>query len=64
MSKKVKQNLKDKNNKSFENLEKNTLKPSKELLDALQEGEDIINGKIKVKGYHNVKEMLEDIINN
>ena len=39
------------------------LRPNKELLDALQEGEDIINGKIKVKGYHNVKQMFEDILN-
>ena len=38
-------------------------RPNKELLDALQEGEDIINGKIKVKGYHNVKQMFEDILN-
>ncbi len=41
----------------------NNLKPTKELLEAIQEGEDIIKGKIKVKGYHNVKEMLKDIIN-
>ena len=41
----------------------NNLEPTKELLDALQEGEDILNGKIKAKGYHNVKEMFEDIIN-
>ena len=38
-------------------------KPSKELLEALQEGEDILNGKIKTKGYHNVKKMFEDIEN-
>ena len=38
-------------------------KPSKELLEALQEGEDILNGKIKTKGYHNVNEMIEDILN-
>lgn len=37
-------------------------KPSKELLEALQEGEDILNGKIKTKGYHNVRKMIEDII--
>ncbi len=29
-------------------------KPSKELLEALQEGEDILNGKIQATGYHNV----------
>ena len=38
-------------------------KPSKELLEALQEGEDILNGKINVKGYHNVRKMFEDILN-
>ncbi len=38
-------------------------KPSKELLEALQEGEDILNGKIKTKGYHNVEEMFKDILN-
>ena len=29
-------------------------RPSKELLEALQEGEDILNGKIKAKGYTNM----------
>ena len=38
-------------------------KPNKELLEALQEGEDILNGKIKAKGYHNIKKMFEDILN-
>lgn len=38
-------------------------KPSKDLLEALQEGEDILNGKIQAKGYHNVRKMFEDIIN-
>ncbi len=38
-------------------------KPNKELIEALQEGEDILNGKIQVKGYHNVRKMFEDIIN-
>jgi len=38
-------------------------KPSKELLEALQEGEDILNGKIQATGYHNVRKMVEDIIN-
>ena len=37
--------------------------PTKELLEAIQEGEDILDGKIKTKGYHNVKKMFEDIIN-
>ena len=39
------------------------LEPTKELLDAIQEGDDILIGRIKVKGYHNVKEMFKDIIN-
>lgn len=38
-------------------------KPSKELLEALQEGEDILNGKIKAKGYNNMYELLEDLKN-
>ncbi len=36
-------------------------KPSKELLEALKEGEDILNGKIKTKKYHNAKELIEDL---
>ena len=36
-------------------------KPSKELLEALQEGEDILNGKIKAKSYNNMYEMMEDL---
>ncbi len=38
-------------------------KPNKELLEALQEGEDILNGKIKTKRYHSVKELIEDLEN-
>ena len=38
-------------------------KPNNELLEALKEGEDILSGKKKVKSYHNVKEMFEDILN-
>ena len=38
-------------------------KPGKELIAALQEGEDIINGKIKTKSYHSVKELIEDLEN-
>lgn len=38
-------------------------KPSKELLEAIKEGEDILSGKIPSKGYHNVNEMIEDILN-
>ncbi len=37
-------------------------RPSKELLEALQEGENILNGKIQATGYHNVRKMFEDII--
>lgn len=36
-------------------------KPSKELLKAFQEGEDILNGKINAKSYTNMYEMLKDI---
>ena len=36
-------------------------KPNKELLEALQEGEDILNGKIKAKKYHSVKELIGDL---
>lgn len=36
-------------------------KPSKELIEALQEGEDILSGKIKAKGYHNINELMEDL---
>ena len=37
--------------------------PSQELIDAIQEGEDILSGKVKTKGYHNVRKMVEDILN-
>lgn len=36
-------------------------KPSKELLEAIQEGEDILSGKIKAKSYTNMYEMIEDL---
>lgn len=36
-------------------------KPSQELLEAIQEGEDILSGKIKAKSYTNMYEMLEDL---
>lgn len=36
-------------------------RPSKELLEALQEGEDILNGKVKAKSYTNMYEMLNDL---
>lgn len=38
-------------------------KPSKELLEALQEGEDILNGKVYVKRYHSIKELIGDLDN-
>ena len=40
-------------------------KPSKELLEALEEGETIYKElkQGKRKGYHNVKKMFEDILN-
>lgn len=36
-------------------------KPSKELLEAIQEGEDILSGKIKAKSYTNMYEMIKDL---
>lgn len=36
-------------------------RPSKELLEALQEGEDILNGKVKATSYTNMYEMLKDL---
>ena len=36
-------------------------RPSKELLEALQEGEYILNGKIKAKGYTNMYDLLKDL---
>lgn len=36
-------------------------KPRKELLEALQEGEDILNGKVNAKSYTNMYEMLKDL---
>jgi len=40
-------------------------KPNKELLEALEEGEQIIKDieSGKRKGYHNVRQMFEDILN-
>lgn len=38
-------------------------KPSKELLEAIQEGEDILSGKIQAKKYHSVKELIGDLEN-
>lgn len=36
-------------------------RPSKELLEAIREGEDILNGKVKAKSYTNMYEMLKDL---
>lgn len=38
-------------------------KPSKELLDALQEGEDILNGKVNAKRYRSIEELIGDLDN-
>lgn len=38
-------------------------KPSTELMEALEEGEAILNGKRNTKGYHDVNKMFEDILN-
>ena len=37
--------------------------PNKELIEALQEGEDILDGKVKKKGYRNIQKMFDDILN-
>lgn len=37
--------------------------PSDRLKEALKELENVENGKIKLKGYHNVRQMFEDILN-
>jgi len=36
-------------------------KPSMELLESIQEGEDILNGKVDAKKYHNVREMFAEL---
>ncbi len=36
-------------------------KPNKELIEALKEGEDILNGKIPSKSYNNVSEMFKEL---
>ncbi len=36
--------------------------PSKKLKKALQEGEDILSGKLKEKGYHDVEKLVKDIL--
>lgn len=36
-------------------------KPSKELIEALEEGEKILSGEIKTKSYTNMYELLEDL---
>lgn len=33
-------------------------KPSKELLEALREGEDILNGKIEAKSYSSIEDLI------
>lgn len=37
--------------------------PNKELIEALQEGEDILDGKIKKKGHKDIQKMFDDIFN-
>ena len=36
-------------------------RPSKELLEAIKEGEDILSGKVKAKSYTDMYEMIEDL---
>ncbi len=37
-------------------------RPNRELSEALQEGEGILNGKIQSKSYNNVDKMFDDIL--
>ena len=37
-------------------------KPSRRLLKALKEAEEIRTGKKTVKGYHNINELIEDLL--
>ena len=40
---------------------KNNTKPSEEMIQALKEANDIINGKVKEKGYRDVDELFKDL---
>lgn len=37
-------------------------KPSKDLLEALKEADDIMSGKVKAKGYKNMEELKEALL--
>ena len=37
-------------------------KPSKQLLKALKETEDIVSGKIKTKGYRNIEDLKKALL--
>ena len=37
-------------------------KPNRELIEALKEGEEILNGKKNTKSYRNVRKMVEEIL--
>ena len=57
----LKKIIKVRKNPKQVNLKLKKNKPSKELLKALQEVEDILSGKIKTKSYTNMYEMLNDL---
>lgn len=64
------ENLSNEVNENVNNIKKdeNALndkknRPSKELIEALKEANDIISGKVNSKTYHNVDEMFKDILN-
>lgn len=40
----------------------NAPKPSKELLESLEEAERLEKGELKIKGYHNVNSFIEDML--
>ena len=37
-------------------------KPTKELIEALKEAEDIISGKVEAKGYNNIDDLKESLL--
>lgn len=49
-------------NKQIKKKRLKNLKPSKQLLKALKEAEDIASGKIKVPSYTNIEEFKKSII--
>ncbi len=40
----------------------NAPKPSRELMESLEEAERIARGELKIKGYHNMNTFIEDML--